>query len=71
MKLTMPGVLEWVLGGNIGNIENARTSQCLLGDKSKVRGGGLEPSLPAAAPSFSHFCPRPRPPSPSRHPPDL
>ncbi len=28
MKLTMPAVLGWVLGGNVGNIEKSRHAQC-------------------------------------------
>jgi len=33
MKLTMPGVLGWVLGGNIGNIEKSRQAHCRIADQ--------------------------------------
>lgn len=36
MLLTMPAVLDWVLGGNTGNVAPNRTSYCSLGDKPKA-----------------------------------
>lgn len=33
MKLTMPGVLGWVLGGNTDRIERSRAGQCRLADQ--------------------------------------
>ena len=33
MKLTMPAVLGWVLGGNVGNIEKSRAAQCRIADQ--------------------------------------
>lgn len=38
MLLTMPSVLEWVLGGNTDHVAPHRTSYCSLGDKPKVSG---------------------------------
>jgi zeaxanthin epoxidase len=35
LKLTMPGVLDWVLGGNIGEVERSRAPHCKLGDQPK------------------------------------
>lgn len=37
MKLTMPGVLGWVLGGNVGSVEGGgRTPQCRIHDQPKA-----------------------------------
>lgn len=33
MKVTMPAVLGWVLGGNVGNIEKSRAAQCRIADQ--------------------------------------
>lgn len=38
MLLTMPGVLNWVLGGNVAKTDGSRTSSCRLGDKPKAFG---------------------------------
>jgi hypothetical protein len=36
LHLTMPAVLEWVLGGNNGHLARARPSACRVEDKLKV-----------------------------------
>lgn len=36
MTLTMPAVLQWVLGGNTDKIEKARVGSCRIEDKPKV-----------------------------------
>jgi len=36
LKLTMPGVLAWVLGGNTHHLEGARNPQCRIGDKPRA-----------------------------------
>jgi len=38
LHLTMPAVLEWVLGGNNGHLARARPSACRVEDRLKVRG---------------------------------
>jgi hypothetical protein len=35
LKLTMPSVLQWVLGGNIGQVARTRAPHCKLGDQPK------------------------------------
>lgn len=35
MNLTMPSVLAWVLGGNVSNLEGARTAFCRMADQPK------------------------------------
>lgn len=35
MNLTMPGVLRWVLGGNMNRVNKSRARQCKLTDKPK------------------------------------
>ncbi|GAX73162.1 hypothetical protein CEUSTIGMA_g615.t1 [Chlamydomonas eustigma] len=41
MKLAMPGVLGWVLGGNMSNIERSRDAHCRIADQPK----GFDQSL--------------------------
>jgi zeaxanthin epoxidase len=36
LHATMPGVLDWVLGGNNGHLEAARPSACRVEDRLKV-----------------------------------
>ena len=35
MNLTMPTVLAWVLGGNVSNLEGARSAFCRMADQPK------------------------------------
>lgn len=41
LHLTMPGVLDWVLGGNNAHLERARPSSCRIEDRLKVCCSGI------------------------------
>lgn len=54
MKLTMPGVLGWVLGGNVGKIEKSRAAHCRLGDQPRAFSEAHFPAFMADDEAITH-----------------